>query len=1341
MLPSLFRSACLVVASLLILGGTSTYTSIPLAAQSASSSLAVSRITEPIDEARRIALPGNVHPLALAADDRGQAPLSTATGRIQLLLRRSPAQQQALVQYLADVQNPHSPSYRKWLTPAEFGAAYGVTDSDLQTVERWLESHGFKVERVSQARNFIQFSGNFGQVQSTFHTAIHAFQVSSVQHYANVTNPQIPAALKSVIAAVGPLHDFRPVSLAKAGPTARFDPASRTIKPDLTLFDGKGNPYLYVDPADAATIYDTPNALLNRNYSGTTYDGAGVNIGVAGDSNITLQDVTNYRVAFLGETAAAANTPTVVVDGVDPQITGDEAEALLDTEIAGGIAPKAKVYLYTAADTDLQAGLFLAIFRALDDNTVSILNISFGECEARLGAAGNQLMLEVMTQAAAQGISVTVSSGDSGSAGCDSDSSQTAVYGLGVNGIASTPYNIAVGGTDYDVLVSDFTSYVSDSSGGKASSGTAPYYGTALSYIPERPWNDSTESNTDLADNWATTSSSGRTNIIAAGGGASSCSTSTTDSSGTVLCQSGYAKPAFQSSLTPSDGVRDLPDVSFLAANGFYGAVWAICSDNVANGISFPVYTNCETTNGAFTSSTTFSGFGGTSAAAPALAGILALVEQKTGSRLGQADSVLYQLANSKYATVFNDVTQGNDSVVCTSGTANCGSNGFLTGYDAGMGYDRASGLGSIDATQLLNNWDTAGLAATATTLNINGSTAAVSVVHGTSLTFNVGVSPSAASGVVGIVDTANENSGGAQNNGQTNIPLSAGAGSAVYNGLPGGTYTVSAFYSGDASDAASTSTPAIPVTVTPEASTTALVLGVYSAAGSNPAITNLASVPYGSYFLADVQIYGAAEGAATQGLATGSIAFSDNGSALASGVPINAANQAFYETPTTANPTVFSLGPHSLVATYAGDASYNLRSSTAVPFTVVKGGTTVTVSPASASINSLASDLVVVTVNTTSAGSYPTGTIVLTANGTTLATVAGGYEVGYGGNGGVAISTTMSIQGSALAAGSNTIAATYSGDGNYTGSSNSTTISVTEVSFALKNSGAITIAAGATSGNTSSITATPSNGFLGVVDLSCAVTASPSGSSVLPTCSIPSTANITGALPVSVSLAVDTASSATAGTYAVTVTGTDLNTGKITATTVVNVTVTGGTTVSASFALSHGGSITVSPGATSGNTATITVTPSNGFTGTVNLSCAVTTAIANPTDSPTCGVPASVSISGSAAATATLSVATTASSNARNEPPKSSFDKAGGAALAGLLLLLLPVRSRRWTRLLGMAFLAISFSTVGCGGNSGGTQTGSSGTTAGAYTVTVTGVDASTGKTTASTAVSVAVN
>ena len=157
---------------------------------------------------------------------------------------------------------------------------------------------------------------------------------------------------------------------------------------------------MFVDPGDAAIIYNTPNQLLNPGYLGTTYDGTGVNIGIVGVSDLTSADVANYRMAFLGETAGSVNLPTVVVDGNDPGLNGAGDEALLDNEVAGGIAPKAKLYFYTSADTDLSSGLFNAIYRALDDNTVNILSASFSTCEATNGTAGNQVILEAEEQAA-----------------------------------------------------------------------------------------------------------------------------------------------------------------------------------------------------------------------------------------------------------------------------------------------------------------------------------------------------------------------------------------------------------------------------------------------------------------------------------------------------------------------------------------------------------------------------------------------------------------------------------------------------------------------------------------------------------------------------------------------------------------------------------------------------------------------------------------------------------------------------------------------------------------------------------------------------------------------------
>ena len=534
------------------------------------------------------------------------------------MLQRSAAQQQALTRYLSDLQNPASPRYHKWLSPAQYGAQFGTSDSDLATVESWLEAEGFRIERVPQARNIIQFSGTLGQLQSAFRTSVHTFVVNGQSYLANVSEPQIPTALAPVIAGVGPLNDFHPKPTLVSGPKATYDSLNHRFEPQPSLTFPIGNantPFLFAVPADIATIYDTPNASLNANFTGaTSYNGNGINIGIVGVSDLTIADVQNYRTGFLGETSTSVNLPTQVIDGNDPGlVSGAATEALLDNEVAGGLAPGAKIYYYTAANTDLSDGLFNSILRAIDDNAVGILSISFSGCEADQGSSGNALILETAEQAAAQGISMVVSAGDGGAAGCDNfDTATAAQHGLAVNGIASTPYTIAVGGTDFDALSQSFTSYVN--SGGQYAAGTPPYYRSALKYIPENPWNNSTTVNGSLSQNVAATSSQGATNIVAGGGGVSSI----------------YSKPSFQTSLTPTDGQRDVPDVSLLSGSGLYQALWLLCSDNLSDGSSTS-YTDCQNTNGTFQSGTYFSGVGGTSASAPAFAGMLALVSQAQG--------------------------------------------------------------------------------------------------------------------------------------------------------------------------------------------------------------------------------------------------------------------------------------------------------------------------------------------------------------------------------------------------------------------------------------------------------------------------------------------------------------------------------------------------------------------------------------------------------------------------------------------------------------------------------------------------------------------------------------
>ena len=1276
---------------------------------------AARRITTAINEAERVPLAASVPVQIKRAKDMGAVAWNTPARHMVMVLTRNDDREQALVEYLSDVQNAASPSFHKWLTPAQYGARFGASTDDVATLSGWLQSQGFTIDKTPVAGNVISFSGNVAQVQKAFSTTIHTFTVDGVKHMANATVPQVPRAFASAVRGLVGLDDFHPHSLMQKGPTGTFNPVTKKIRPDFTLFSNTGTPYLYVDPADAATIYNVPNTLLNPNYTGTTYDGTGVTVGIVGDSNVDLTGVSLYRQDFLGETSANVNLPTIIVDGADPGINGDEGETFLDLEVLGGIAPKAKINYYASDDSDLSSGLFNAIQRAIDDDMVSVLSISYGACESGLGPQTSQYVSELYQQAAAQGITVSVSSGDSGAAGCDLDGSASATQGLAVNGLASTPYNVSVGGTDFDVLAANFSTYVQDSLNGVSYSGIPPYWRTALSYIPEEPWNDSTASNGALADN-TPFNYGGSSDIIAGGGGVSNV----------------FAKPAFQTALTPKDGQRDVPDVALLAGNGLYGAVWLVCGSGSA--IAGP---DCQETNGNFTSSSTFSGAGGTSAAAPAFSAMMALLVQATGSRQGQVNNTLYQLAANKYGTVFNDVTTGNNAVVCTSGSPNCGSNGFTAGYDAVTGYDTASGLGSVNAAAMIANWSSVKTAGTTTSLTIDGATAPISVTHGASLNFAVGVTPVAVTGTAALVTTATVAEAGSPTlNGQVAIPLTSGAGTISYNGLPGGVYTVYARYSGDTADASSSSTP-INVNIAAEVSSTLLSVNVYGPTGAS--ITNLSAVPYGSYIFSDPSVYGTAEGYnASLGLATGSFAIQDGGKPLGTAY-ITSSNLGSFPS-VSAGVYPYAVGMHKITAAYAGDASYKANTSNEVDFTVVKGTTGVTVTPTSASIQSVASDQIQVTVTSSSLALSQTGTLTLTANGQTLAS-SSNLTSGQAFDGSAIAFTTFNIQGSQLAAGANTITATYSGDSNYQGSNGTATVTVQEAGFSLK-AGPITVAAGSTTGNTSTITASPSNGFAGVINLTCSVTASPANATSPITCSVPATLNVTGTRAATGTLTVSSTASTTGGAYTVTISGTDAASGKIAASTIAQVTVSG-PAPAASIALTNSGALTFTAGATTANAATISATPSGGFTGAVGLTCAVTTAPAGATDPVTCALnPASVTIAGMAVGTSMLTVTSTARSSASLGDGPLMMRGIGGTFVAIGIFFFVPSKRRRSLSSLAVLLTIVALGSLsGCGG--GGKTSGGAppvtGTTAGAYVITVT--SSATGVAVETTTVNVTVN
>jgi hypothetical protein len=1039
------------VALVAALGAAGFAGTLPANAQSTGSSAALATpsilITTPINNAALVTLKGNTSPIAKAQYDQGAASPSLATGKVALQLKRSPAQQIALNQFLGSLHDPNSPNYRKWLTPATFGAQFGISDQDLQTVETWLQTQGFQIDAVPVSHNVIQFSGTTGQIAQAFHTSIHSYLVNGKVYHANSSNPQIPAALAAVVSGISPLNDFRahPEHIL-GGHTqvqrvnGRLVPTSARIgaaaTPALTGSLGDGSDFLFITPSDAATIYDSPNQLNIKYTAGTGNEASGVNLGFAGYSDLNTADYGRYRTLFLGETTPKA--PNSVIDGSDPGVLSDGTgtEALLDGEVLAGLAPQANIYAYSSNSDLLQDGLSDAILRAIEDNVVSVLSISYGSCEAELGLSGNEFFDEVYAEAATQGITVVTAAGDTGSASCDAgDPDGTAASGgLSVSGLSSTPYNLAVGGTDFDVLPTSFSTYVN------ATGVNNSYLDSANGYIPENPWNDSI-SNTlanlgsYTADTTAMYSDGSGTSsflILAAGsGGASSAGLCTITDQNGYCVSPGYPSPTFQSAVSANGaapaGVRYIPDVSLFASPGDqHQAGWALCSDNVTDGVTAETYTDCA---GPITSPTiTISDIGGTSASTPAFAGILGMVIASLPNtpRLGIANNVLYNLASgSNYAGIFHDVTVGNNSVPCVAGSIDCeSSNNFLTGYNTTTGYDLATGLGSVDIAQLISSWDLATFTPTTVTLQANSSTTGISLVHGTAFTLSSTVTPVPTSATASVSITGPTGQGGGAVN--EFINLTNGSGSTSVSDLPGGTYTISAYYAGDVNHSPSSSTPAIPVTITPEASLPFLSVSILSSFTSNQYVNNPAQTTYGEYGFAYVEpantnastagIHGPATGTATLNNGVGTTTQTLNGQGVA------------------AFPTyTLAPGTYSFSASYSGDSSYNASTtSTSIPLVIAKGPTTLTIHTGSSGIGASGTSTVTLELDTDSAGAYPTGALSLSLNGTAL---VGQVSNGVLGDGAVAEIATFSIPSASLTGSSNHLSATYPGDVNYGGS------------------------------------------------------------------------------------------------------------------------------------------------------------------------------------------------------------------------------------------------------------------------------------------------------------------
>ncbi len=906
---------------------------LPLIALSAVTPAPQARVVEAVNESQRVKLAGSTPSFVTNATDNGAAPATQQIHNVALVLKRSTQQEQALAHLLAEQQNSQSSDYHRWLRPAEFGARFGIAEQDIAKLVAWLQANGFSVDSVANGRNVISFSGTQAQLRAAFHTELHSYTYQGKKYWANNADPELPAAFAPIVAGVRSLNSFAPKAARTdaikvrhngSGVWAPVDSKSnlrtnslRNIpRPQLETTSG----FHVVTPYDFATMYNV-KPLWDANF-----DGTGQTIAIVSDSDMDPADVDYFRSTF----GLPEKKLHITYAGDNPGMNEDEGEAALDVQWAGATAPGVSIELVVAPTTDVSSGVDDAALYIVNNDLAPIMNVSYGQCEMRMGSGYNAFYNEIWKQAAAQGITVVVAAGDAGSAGCDQGSS-TALYGLGVNGLGSTPYNVSIGGTDF------YDSYVAPNNYWSSSNNPTTLQ-SLFKRIPETPWNNScgnplvlddlrnnNGANDDTAEqlcndpNWMWSYMT----TVGGGGGLSSCAHFADDGK---TCVSGYDKPDWQNNIPGLEQhtVRSLPDISLFAGNGLWNSAYVYCQGDAMDSGSCDIHTGIQAA-------------GGTSFGAPAFAGVLALVAQKTGGRIGNPNYILYKLAGQQYADssmgsactsdntangdacIFYDVVRGGNAMPCIGGMTNCTpgnpdySYGVLPGYPSVVGYDYASGLGSINAANLVNAWTTAttSMLPTRTEISANGP---VKLGYGDQLKVAVTVSADSGTPTGDVAFESDSTTPGNVAVGSAGA-LADGHLETGVGGLPVGSFNVYARYAGNASYATSKSS-GVAISVT-KASTTGAVTA------------NAASVTYDDSLSLQVTLLTVGVGLPPSGTVT--IVNSTTG------ITVGTAGLAQSATGSTASFSslarkLLAAGDNTIVAIYEGDVNYNsLTASAAV--------------------------------------------------------------------------------------------------------------------------------------------------------------------------------------------------------------------------------------------------------------------------------------------------------------------------------------------------------------------------------------------------------------------------
>jgi hypothetical protein len=698
------------------------------------------RITGPI-AGQLIKLSAGVSLKAQPGNDRGRVDSSLKLGYMTLLTVPSASQQKALNQLLSQQQDPRSPLYHMWLTPEQYADRFGLSPNDIQKLTAWLQSQGFTVVNVARGRNFIVFSGTAAQAETVFQTEIHNFDVGGETRFSNTTPPSIPAALSGVVTGIRGLNNFPAKSHAVHS------------KPNYT--EGVGQ--YWIAPGDITTMYD-----LQKLYT-AGINGSGQTLAVIGETDVYLADLSDFRSGFglpaisgctffagtnVIQTCDTTNFQYVVIQGdTDPGAPdsvqlGDLVEADIDLEWSNAVAPQAKI-IYVNAPV---SGVYYSMYYTIDQVLAPVMTMSYSfGCELGEAANGTLKADEAeFAQANIEGITFLNASGDNSAAACDpntnGDRNDTlATGGLAVTYPASSPSVTGVGGTMIPWTEDTSTYWNNGTTGGSASE-----------YIPEQGWNDAEEwgaycianpgdtTNCSGITSWATAQADTKVGILGGGGGASNCVT--INDSG--VCTGGQKQPAWQSGISASAinpngfGVtttpaRYLPDVSLLASLFWPGFIACTPVEEIEGGSN----TASICANGIAASLSDYGyKFGGTSFASPMFAGIVTLLNQylNAGKGLGNINPTLYSLAATPANGVFHQLgsnafsSTGSNGVYCDPGTPGAGwpaallcppavkpaTEGFFgyaaSNFDPTTNYNLVTGLGSVDAYNLVHSWTSA---------------------------------------------------------------------------------------------------------------------------------------------------------------------------------------------------------------------------------------------------------------------------------------------------------------------------------------------------------------------------------------------------------------------------------------------------------------------------------------------------------------------------------------------------------------------------------------------------------------------------------------------------------